>query len=84
MLRKFYLDVSNVDLGVAHVAMAIHTCFKPMFQVFYLFQMYVANILFGCFKSTSGVAHVAMTIHACFKHMFSVSAVSDVHCKCFI
>jgi hypothetical protein len=60
-----YLDVSNIDLGVAHVAMVIHACFKRMFQMFYLFQMYVVNVLFGCFKSTSGVVHVAMAIHAC-------------------
>jgi hypothetical protein len=69
MLRMFYLDVSNVDLGIAHVTMAIHACFKRMFQVFYLFQTYVANVLFGCFKSTSSVAHVAIAIHVCFKRM---------------
>jgi hypothetical protein len=37
MLQMFYLDVSKVDLGVADVAMAIHACFKRMFQVFHLF-----------------------------------------------
>jgi hypothetical protein len=40
----FYLDVLKVNLDVAHVAMAIHAYFKRMFQVFHLFQMYVANV----------------------------------------
>jgi hypothetical protein len=34
----FHLDVSKVDVGIAHVAMAIHVCFKH----FIFFQMYVA------------------------------------------
>jgi hypothetical protein len=38
------MDVSNVDIGVAHVAMTTHAYFKHMFQVFDLFQTYVANI----------------------------------------
>jgi hypothetical protein len=57
MLQMFHLDVSKVDLGDAHVAMATRACFKSIFQ---LFQIYVANILSGCFKSRSSVAHVAM------------------------
>ena len=44
MLQMFHLDVQNVDLGVAHVAMAIHACFKRMFQVFHLFEAYIANV----------------------------------------
>jgi hypothetical protein len=42
MLQMFHLDVSKVDLGVAHVAVAICACFKclicfrRMLQVFYL------------------------------------------------
>jgi hypothetical protein len=52
----FHLDVLKVDLAVAHVVMTIHVCFKCMFQVFHLFQIYVANILSGCFKSRSCVA----------------------------
>jgi hypothetical protein len=72
MLQMFHLNVSKVNLGVAHVAMAIHTCFKSMFQVFHLFQTYVANVLSRCCKSKSGVAHVAMTIYACFKSFICV------------
>ena len=52
----FLLDVSKVDLGVAHVAMAIHACFT----CFTCFHTYVVNVLSGYFKSSSGVAHVAM------------------------
>jgi hypothetical protein len=75
MLQMFHLDVSNVDLSVAHVAMTIHTCcnrYTRMFQVFHRFQTYVANVYSGCFKSRYGIAHVAMAIHACLKHMFQV------------
>jgi hypothetical protein len=36
-VASVYLDVAKVDIVVAHVAMAIHTCFKRMFQVFHLF-----------------------------------------------
>ena len=54
----FLLDVSKVDLGVAHVAMATYACFKRVFQVFHLFSIhvYVANASSRCFKSRSGVA----------------------------
>jgi hypothetical protein len=31
MLQAFYIDVAKVDLDVAHVAIAIHICFKCMF-----------------------------------------------------
>jgi hypothetical protein len=41
MLQAFYIqvakvdwNVAKVDLDVAHVAMAIHVCFKCMFHVF--------------------------------------------------
>jgi hypothetical protein len=37
MLHLFHMDV-------AYVAKVIHTCFNSMFQVFHLFQTYVANI----------------------------------------
>ena len=36
MLQMFYLDVAKVDRNVALVAVAIHICFKCMFQMFYL------------------------------------------------
>jgi hypothetical protein len=34
----FHIDVATVDRDVAHVAMAIHVCFKCMFQIFHLFR----------------------------------------------
>jgi hypothetical protein len=37
MLQVFHMDVAKVDPNVAYVAMAIHICFKSMFQVFRLF-----------------------------------------------
>jgi hypothetical protein len=52
----FYLDVSKVYLGVAHVANGHDACFNRMFQVFHL---YVANISSEYFKSRSSIAHAA-------------------------
>jgi hypothetical protein len=47
--------------------MAIHaSCFKRMFQVFYLFSVaYCKCFSTGCFKSRSRGAHVAMAPVAC-------------------
>ena len=41
-VAKVDRDVAKVDRGVAHVAMAMHICFKCMFQMFHLYQTYVA------------------------------------------
>ena len=49
-----YIDVANVDRDVVHVVMAIHICFKCMFQMFHLFQTNVASVLSRCCKSISG------------------------------
>ena len=40
-----YIDVVKVDQDVAHVVMAIHACFKCMFQIFYLFQTNVDSCM---------------------------------------
>jgi hypothetical protein len=53
LFQMFHLDISKVDLGVAHVSMATHSCFKRMFQVFHLYQIYVVNVSSGYFKSIS-------------------------------
>jgi hypothetical protein len=50
-VAKIDQDVTQVDRDVAHVAMAIHVCFKCMFQMFHLYHTYIASILFGCCKS---------------------------------
>jgi hypothetical protein len=41
----FYMDVAKVDWDVAHVAMVVHVCCKPMFSMFHLFfTTYVASV----------------------------------------
>jgi hypothetical protein len=49
----FYIDVANIDRDVAHFAMAIHVCFKHMFQMFHMFQTYVTSVSSECCKSRS-------------------------------
>jgi hypothetical protein len=78
MMQIFHLDVSKINLSVVHIVMAIHACFKHMFQVFHLFQTYIANVSSECCKSRSGVAHVAMAIHACFKCFISFRCMLQV------
>jgi hypothetical protein len=76
-----YIDVAKVDQDVAHVIMAIHVCFKCLFQMFHLFQTYVASILSGCCKSTSGCCIYMHVASICFKYF----QVFDTYvCKCFI
>ena len=53
-VAKVDRDVAKVDQGVAHVAMAIHICFKCMFQMFHLLQTYLASVFSGYCKSRSG------------------------------
>jgi hypothetical protein len=53
MLQVFHMDVVKVDRDVAYVAMAIHACYKRLFQMFHLFLRHmlqafyldVANVL---------------------------------------
>jgi hypothetical protein len=33
----FHMDVAKVDRDVAHVTIAIHVCYKYMFQMFHKF-----------------------------------------------
>jgi hypothetical protein len=61
MLQVFHLNVAKVDLDVAYVAMTIHACFKRMFQVSHLFQMYVTNVSSRRFKSRYGRAPISST-----------------------
>ena len=94
MLHVFHLDVAKVDRDVAHVAMAIHVRCKCMFQIFSLFQTYVASVLFGYCKSRSGCCiymqmfgvFICMLqvfhLYVCngYKHVFKFFL---VFCKCF-
>jgi hypothetical protein len=40
----FQTYIVKVDLNIAYIIMAIHACFKSIFQMFQLFQLYVANV----------------------------------------
>jgi hypothetical protein len=40
----FHIDVVKVDRGVAHIVMVILVCFKCRYQIFHLFQIYVASV----------------------------------------
>ena len=44
MLQMLRLDVSNVDLGVAHVAMVIHACFKCFIYFRRMLQMFHLDV----------------------------------------
>ena len=68
----FHMDVAKIDHGVAHIAMATQACFKGTFQVFHLFQTYVANVSYGCFKVGRDAAHIATAIHVCCKSLFKI------------
>ena len=45
--------------------MAIHVCCKYMFQMFQLYQTYVASVYLD-------VVYVALAIHVCCKYMFQI------------
>ena len=80
-VAKVDQDVAKVDRDVAHVAMAIHVCFKCMFQVF---QIYVSS---RCCKSRSVCCiymHVAILCFYVFQvlHIYVTSVLSRC-CICF-
>ena len=56
----FYIDVAKIDRDVAHVAMTIHVCFKYMFQMFHLFQMYVTSVYLDVVKVYLDDAYTCM------------------------
>ena len=66
MLQVLYIDVAKVDRYVAHIVMAILICFKCMFQMFHLFQTYVASVLSRYCKSTSGYRIYMYVASICF------------------
>jgi hypothetical protein len=81
MLQVLYIDVAKVDQGVAHVVTAIHVCFKCIFQMFHLFQTYVASVLSKCCKSKSGCCLYMHVAGICFKWFL---VFYTYVCKCFI
>ena len=77
MLQKYIGDV-------ACVAMDTHVCCKCMFQVFELFHMNVAIVLFGCCKVDLDVPCVTIVSHICCKFIFQMFHLfSNACCKCF-
>ena len=75
MLQMFHLNVSKVNLGVAHVAMAIHACFKCFIYFRRMFQIFHLDV--------SKVDPVLLMLLWLYTHVSSVSSVSDVCCKHF-
>jgi hypothetical protein len=41
MLQVLYMDVAKVDRDVAHIASVSDECYKRLFKIFHLFQMYI-------------------------------------------
>jgi hypothetical protein len=85
MLQVFYLNVAKVYRGMLHVLQWIHTYVaKRLFEVFQLFQMDVATILFGCCKVDPDVPCITMASHVCCKFMFQMFYLfSNACCNCF-
>ena len=81
MLQVLYIDVAKVDRDVAHVGMAIHVCFKCMFQIFHLSRRMLQVFYLDVAKVDLDVAYTYMlqayvsSVFRCFIRMF---------CKCFI
>jgi hypothetical protein len=78
--------------GVAYVAMTIHVCYKCMFQMFPLFQIYVTSVLSRCCICCTAIHVCCKCIFKCFsgfKRMLQVfyldvAYIANVCYKCFI
>ena len=82
-LRRRRAPQRRTSIRPGHCAES--TCCKLMFQVFQMFQRYVASVLYRCCKNRPGCC----TCCNGYTHMFqvyvlNVLSVSDVCCKCFI
>jgi hypothetical protein len=80
-----YIDVAKVDRDVAHVVMAIHVCFKCMFQMFDLFQTNVASVLSECCKVDMNVAYTCILqiyVSSVFMYVCLQVFHLDVACVC--
>ena len=100
MLQVFHLYAAKVDRNVAHVEVAIHVCFKCMFQMFHLvfqtyvckcssrccisFHTYVASVSSGCCVCLQMVFNCIQVFFKYLMYVSIVSAVSYVCSKCFI
>jgi hypothetical protein len=90
MLQIFHLDIARVDHNVTHVAMAIHVCFKCLFQMFHLFfHTFVVTVSSGCCICFTYIMQVFFldVIYVCSGFFAKVSKcfanVLDACCKCF-
>jgi hypothetical protein len=85
MFHLFHLDVACVSFrccksrsSVTYITIGIHVCCKYMFQMFQLFQKYVAGVLSRSCVCCSGYTHM---LH---EYVPNILHVSDVCCsKCF-
>jgi hypothetical protein len=97
MLQAFRLDVAKVDRDVAYVVMAIHVCFKCMFQMFHLFftcslqvfhldVVYVSHVCCNYFIWMHMFAMVFKSFHALLQvfQLFrtNVTSVSAISYEC--
>jgi hypothetical protein len=64
-VAKVDRDVAKVDRNVTHVAMAMHICFKCMFQMFRLYQTYVASVFFWMLHIYMPVTSVYLKCFRC-------------------
>jgi hypothetical protein len=72
MLQVFHLNVAKVDLDVAYVVMAIHACFKRMFQVFISFRRMLRIFYMDVLKVDFRGAYVAIAWCCCMGHCATV------------
>jgi hypothetical protein len=72
-----YLDVAKVDRDVAHVVMAIHVCFKCMFQMFICSKRMLQVFYLAVTKADLDVVYTCMlqayvsSVFRCFIRMFA-------------
>jgi hypothetical protein len=58
MFQVFYIDVAKVYRDIAHAARVSKVCCKCSFEMFHLFQTYVASVLYGCCTCFRGYTHI--------------------------
>jgi hypothetical protein len=60
MLQVLYIDITKVDVDVAHVVMAIHVCFKCIFQMFHCSRRMSQVFCLDVTKVDLDVAYICM------------------------
>jgi hypothetical protein len=71
MLQVLYIDITKVDGDVANVVMAIHVCFKCIFQMFHcsrrMSQVFCLDVAYICMLQ----AYVS-SVFRCFIRLFAI------------